>query len=54
MNSTHPLLREIADSTQIMAAQTEIRSWYYTLEEPRRTPQTLRQRALEAAAARAN
>lgn len=48
MNSTNPLLREIADSTQIMAAQTEIRSWYYTLEEPSRTPQTLRQKALES------
>jgi len=48
MHSTHPLLREIAHSTQIMEAQTEIRSWFYTIEKPHRTPQTLQQKALES------
>jgi len=48
MHSTHPLLRSIADSTQIMQAQTEIRSWYYTLADEHRTPGTLQEKALES------
>ena len=48
MNSTHPLVREIAGSTHIMQAQDEIRSWYYTLQETHRTPQSLQEKALES------
>jgi len=48
MHSTHPLLREIAGSTHIMEAQQEIRSWYYTLEDTRRTPATLQEKAIES------
>lgn len=48
MHSTHPLVREIAGSTHIMQAQTEIRSWYYTLQNEHRTPVTLQQKAIES------
>jgi hypothetical protein len=48
MHSTHPLVREIADSVHIMRAQDEIRSWYYTLEEIHRTPTNLQEKALES------
>jgi len=48
MHSTHPLVREIAVSTHIMQAQTEVRSWYYTLQEESRTPVTLQQKAIES------
>jgi hypothetical protein len=48
-NSTHPLVSEIAGATHIMNAQDEIRRWYYTLEEPHRTPQSLQDKALETA-----
>jgi len=48
MHSTHPLVRDIADSTHIMQAQTEIRSWFYTLQDEQRTPATLQQKALES------
>jgi hypothetical protein len=48
MHSTHPLLREIASSVDIMQAQNEIRAWYYTLPEAQRTPATLQQKATES------
>jgi hypothetical protein len=48
MHSTHPLVREIADSTQIMQAQDEIREWYYTLPDAQRIPSTLQQKALDS------
>jgi hypothetical protein len=48
LNSTHPLLQEIAVSTHIMQAQDEIRSWYYTLEETHRHPVRLQEKALES------
>jgi hypothetical protein len=48
MHSTHPLVREIAASTHIMQAQTEVRSWFYTLQDEHRTPVTLQQKAIES------
>jgi hypothetical protein len=48
MNSTHPLLQEIAGSTHIMHAQDDIRSWYYTLEDAHRHPTRLQEKALES------
>jgi hypothetical protein len=48
MNSTHPLLQEIAGAVQIMQAQDEIRNWWYTLPVADRTPRRLRQQALES------
>lgn len=47
MHSSHPLLREIASSQQIMQAQDAIRSWYYTLADAHRTPPTLQSKALD-------
>ncbi len=49
INSTHPLVRAVADGPQIMHAQDDIRRWYYTLDDAHRTPQTLQEKALEAA-----
>jgi hypothetical protein len=48
MHSTHPLLREIAESTQIMAAQAEIRAWYLKVPDADRTSTTLKAKALES------
>jgi hypothetical protein len=48
MNSTHPLLQEIAVSVHIMDAQQEIRSWYYTREDTHRHPARLQEKALES------
>jgi len=48
MHSTHPLVRDIAVSSNIMKAQTDVREWYYTLPEDRRTAVTLRAKALES------
>jgi hypothetical protein len=48
MHSTHPLVREIAVSSNIMKAQTDAREWYYTLPEDQRTAVTLRAKALES------
>ena len=48
MNSTHPLLQEIAGSVHIMHAQDEIRSWYYTLEDEHRHATRLQEKALES------
>jgi hypothetical protein len=46
MNSTHPLLREIAVAQQIMQAQDHIRAWYYQLQDEHRTPDRLQAQAL--------
>ena len=48
MNSTHPLLQEIAVSVHIMNAQDEVRAWYYTLEDAQRGPPRLQAKALES------
>jgi hypothetical protein len=48
MHSTHPLLREIAVSTQIMAAQDEVRMWVMTIPDADRTPAMLHAKALES------
>lgn len=48
MNSSHPLLREIAASQHIMHAQDNIRAWYYTLEDAHRTPPTLQSKAADS------
>lgn len=47
MNSSHPLLREIAASHHIMQAQDAIRAWYYTLADAQRTPPTMQTKALD-------
>jgi hypothetical protein len=49
INSTHPLLSEIAGSTHIMHAQDDVRKWFYTLDESHRTPDNLQEKALETA-----
>lgn len=46
MHSTHPLVRELAVSSNIMQAQTDVREWYYTVPDADRTPATLRAKAL--------
>lgn len=48
MHSTHPLLREIAASTQIMTAQAEIRAWILRVPDADRTPTTLKAKAIES------
>jgi hypothetical protein len=48
MHSTHPLVREIAVSHQILHAQDHVRSWYYTLESEHRTPNRLQAKAIES------
>jgi hypothetical protein len=48
MHSTHPLVRELAVSSNIMQAQTDIREWYYTVPDAERIPATLRAKALES------
>lgn len=48
MNSTDPLLRQLADASQIMEAQESIRSWYYTLPDAERTPKRMQEKALES------
>ena len=49
INSTHPLVSEIAGSTHIMHAQDDVRNWFYTLDETHRTPDRLQEKALETA-----
>jgi hypothetical protein len=49
VNSSHPLVSEIAQSAQIMNAQDEVRKWFYTLDEAHRTPEKLQEKALETA-----
>lgn len=46
MNSTHPLLREIAVAQQIMQARDQVRAWYYQLPDANRTSQQLQSQAL--------
>jgi hypothetical protein len=49
VNSSHPLVSEIAQSAQIMNGQAEVRKWFYTLDEPHRTAEKLQEKALETA-----
>jgi len=49
VNSSHPLVSEIAQSRQIMDAQDAVRKWFYTLDESHRTPEKLQEKALETA-----
>lgn len=49
LNASHPLVREIAGASHIMSAQEDVRQWYYTLEEPHRTADSLQEKALETA-----
>jgi hypothetical protein len=46
MNSTHPLLRELAVARLIMQAQDHIRAWYYQLQDAHRTPVQLQNQAI--------
>ena len=48
MNSTHPLVREIAVGVNIMQAQKSIQSWYRSLAEVDRKPVSLQEKALES------
>jgi hypothetical protein len=46
MNSTHPLVREIAVGVNIMQAQKSIQSWYRSLAEVDRKPASLQEKAI--------
>jgi hypothetical protein len=48
MNSTHPLIREIAVGVNIMQAQKSIQSWYRSLAEIDRKPASLQEKALDS------
>jgi hypothetical protein len=48
MHSTHPLVRDIAASSQIMEAQEAVRGWFYTLDEKERTPARLQEKAVDS------
>jgi hypothetical protein len=48
MHSTHPLVRDIANSVHIMEAQDDVRAWFYKLAETQRTPATLQDKAVES------
>jgi hypothetical protein len=48
MNSTHPLIREIAVGANIMQAQKSIQSWYRSLAEVDRKPVSLQEKALDS------
>jgi len=48
MHSTHPLLREIAASREIMAAQDEVRAWITGLPDADRTAAMLHAKALDS------
>ena len=48
MNSTHPLIREIAVGQNIMQAQKSIQSWYRSLAEVDRKPASLQEKSLES------
>jgi hypothetical protein len=48
MNSTHPLIREIAVGQNIMQAQKSAQSWYRSLDQARRTPVALQEKALDS------
>lgn len=49
MNSTHPLLRAIAEGTQIIEVADEIRAEYHSLPEAERTVEMLQEKALGSA-----
>jgi hypothetical protein len=46
MNSTHPLIREIAVGQNIMQAQKSAQSWYRSLDQSGRTPVAMQEKAL--------
>jgi len=48
MNSTHPLIREIAVGQNIMQAQKSAQSWYRSLDQVNRTPVALQEKALDS------
>jgi hypothetical protein len=48
MNSTHPLIREIAVGQNIMQAQKSAQSWYRSLDQAMRTPVALQEKALDS------
>ena len=48
MNSTHPLIREIAVAANIMQAQKSAQSWYRSLDQAKRTPVALQEKAIES------
>jgi len=48
MNSTHPLIREIAVGVNIMQAQKSAQSWYRSLDQAMRTPVALQEKALDS------
>jgi hypothetical protein len=46
LNSRHPLVRDIAESADIMAAQDQVRAWYHALEDSERHAAQLQAKAL--------
>jgi hypothetical protein len=48
MNSTHPLIREIAVGVNIMQAQKSAQSWYRSLDQASRTPAALQEKAIDS------
>jgi len=48
MNSTHPLIREIAVAANIMQAQKSAQSWYRSLDQAKRTPVALQEKAIDS------
>jgi hypothetical protein len=46
LNSRHPLVRDIAASADIMAAQDQVRAWYHALEDAERHAAQLQAKAL--------
>jgi hypothetical protein len=48
MNSTHPLVREIAVGLNIMQAQKSVQSWYHSLADVDRKPASLQEKALDS------
>jgi len=48
MNSTHPLIREIAVGVNIMQAQKSIQSWYRSLAEVDRKSVSLQEKAIDS------
>lgn len=47
-NSTHPLVRAIAEGAEIMAAQDAVAEWLYRLADGDRTADFLQERALQS------
>ena len=47
MHSTHPLVRDIANTEQIKEAQHEIRAWCDTLADSERIPAFLQEKAVQ-------